>query len=498
MRRSVFTLLGVIEIALAVGLVIFGWRLPGEAEVQQSLDRFSHVSQGAERQVDALQSQVRDLRRPELTRIAESLGPQTQAVTTLLHKQQLDFEAIQAMSQSLHQVADGLDGWAETLDVERMQQLGVALGETADYLDQEVVPAARKAAEGINEATAELERDARLLGQLLATAPPDLQAARDIHNSLARFEQALGRVAPALQLDRLDEIREGFAGIRMALDTTAGQVENLAGYTYPVVRIDGFTPKVSQKPFWPAGEDIAVGVRQGIKGLDAADEELAQLNEEMPAIRDSLDESRQAMAATRQAMAQALEQQEEIEGLLHDLPLRSAALVEGLPKLGQSLAEVLQRTERMERVAVSLRLAREGLDASLMHWPALEQSLQQSAGVLRSTGGQFDRLLAQREQYVRGLVASTALADQFAQALPLFSDQLDVRLGEQELALEQLKGGLSEVNGAMPEVARGASELMTGVQWLVWLMAGMVGLHGLYVVIEARGKTSGSGMSPSA
>ncbi|HEY8504947.1 MAG TPA: hypothetical protein VIL46_10220 [Gemmataceae bacterium] len=495
MRRAVFVLLGVLELGLAAGLVAFAGRVPGRDQVGRGFARFAEVSGGAERQVDALRTQVADLRRPELQRLAERLGPQTRAVTAILGRREVNFAAVEALNRSLGQAARGLEGWAETLDADQARSLGTALAATADYLEKDVIPAARKAAAGMEQAAAGLEKDARRLATLLEKAPPDLRAARQIHEGLVRFDEALGRVAPALKLERLETIREGFAGMESALTTTAGQVEKFAGYTYPVVQIDGFRPKVEQRPFWPAGREIAKGLRQAVTGLKAADAELAKLHQELPALRQSLDASRDVVAATRRAMGKSLEQQAEIEALLRDIPKRSAALADELPQLGNTFAGMLRRAEQLAAVAGSLRKVRDGLDASLAHWPQLRASLKQSAAVLRGAQAQFERLLAQREEYERAAAASTELAEHFADLLPLFTDQLDVRLGEQEYALAQLKQGLSEVNASLPAAEETASELFATLRWLLWLVAGLVGVHGGYVLFDAAARP---GRAPEA
>jgi len=101
------------------------------------------------------------------------------------------------------------------------------------------------------------QADARRLQVLLKETPVDLKGARAVHDSLARFAEGLAKFKPALNLERLDTMREGFRGMQTSLATGAEQVERLGGFTYPVVAMNGLKPEVTQRPFWPEAGSVA-------------------------------------------------------------------------------------------------------------------------------------------------------------------------------------------------------------------------------------------------
>src|SRR5207244_752909 len=135
----------------------------------------------------------------------------------------------------------------------------------------------------------------------------------------------------------------------------------LAGYSYPVVKIDRLKPVVEQRPFWPEGEKIAEGMMKAAAGAKEAGKELDDLAGELPRLRASLDESRKGVDKTREALATALKQQDKVEPLLKDIPAHTARLAEELPTLGGDLSRLLRDTGRLKEVAVSLRQAQKGI-----------------------------------------------------------------------------------------------------------------------------------------
>src|SRR5258707_391306 len=83
---------------------------------------------------------------------------------------------------------------------------------------------------------------------------------------LGKYDEGLERLDARLQADRLGAMRDGFKSMEDALETSAGQVERMAGFTYPVVKMNGLKPVVEQKRFWPEGEQIAADLRKAAKG----------------------------------------------------------------------------------------------------------------------------------------------------------------------------------------------------------------------------------------
>jgi hypothetical protein len=486
MRRAVFLVFAFLEATVAGVLINLGWQLPGAAEVEYSFDGAGRVTQRAGAQVRLLRQQVNSLRRPEVHSLATDLQAQTRMITATLQDQPLDFDKVRLMRDALDMVASSLDELAATLDPASLGKLGDGLREAAGFLEDKVVPGAERAAAQLDESTAALRTDALRLSALLREAPLDLQVAREVHDSLARFSSGLAHMQSALRLQRMDAVREGFRGLETSLNTGADQVERLSGYTYPVVKFNGARPEISQRQFWPEGDQIAEGMRKAAAGVTAAGKELEGMAAELPRLRVSLDEGRRVVDRTREALATALKQQDKVEPLLKDAPLRAARLAEQLPLLGEDLARLLRDTKRLKDIASALRQAQQGIEAAVARWPDLRVALTGSAQALKVTSDQFDQVLRHRNEYEAAMQKSVVLAEDFATLLPLLTNQLAVQLQDQEQALDDLGQSIDEVGSALPVYAQTTSRLLETGRLLAWLVAAVVGLHSLYLVLSVR------------
>jgi chromosome segregation ATPase len=132
-----------------------------------------------------------------------------------------------------------------------------------------------------------------------------------------------------------------------------------------------------------------------------------------------------------------------------------------------------------QRLAKVLRESEGGVAASIENWPRVQANLNKAAEVLRQTQQQLDRALDNAEEYESALKRSTALARTFADALPLYTEQLEADLTRQETSLEELRGGLEQVRGAIPGFTDGTVKLLTLGRWLLLLVGGIVFVHGL-------------------
>ncbi len=490
MRRSVFLTLGMLELAVAVILVAVGWQLPGPAQVHEQLDRVCRVGQETEHQLKTLRGQLQVLRerRPQLHELALRLRQDMRTVTDQLRTQQIDYPTLTRVSDALGDVATGLDGLSETLDAEGVARVGMGLKTAADYLENQVAPAASEVAGRLDRATADMKADAERLSSLLRTAPLDLQAARDIYDSLGRFDGGLERLDAMLRLQRVDAMREGFKGLEDSLTTGAEQVERLSGYTYPAVRFEGLRPIVEAKQFWPEGERIAEGMRKAAKGATAAGAELEQVTKDLPKLRESLAESRNVATATRQALGKALQQQEKVEALLKDVPQHAARLAEELPRLGEALARVLRDTSGLRNVAGLLRQTHKAIDMAVARWPQLQRNLGRSAVLLRATQAQLHYVLEHRDEYETAMQRTLVVSRTFSAALPLLTEQLEADLQEQDRSLANLGDGVHEVTSALPAVDASAGRLVQTTRLLLILVSAVFALHGLSLVLGDRGR----------
>src|SRR6266849_5230195 len=136
MRRTIFRLLGILELVVGGVLVNLGYQLPSTADVERSFHSAECVTDRAGTQAKLLQQQVQGLRRMELQQLSVRLQKQTRAVTTMVRGQSVDFDTVRTMSDALGEVASGLSNFADTLDPAAVGKLSAGLGEAADFIDQ--------------------------------------------------------------------------------------------------------------------------------------------------------------------------------------------------------------------------------------------------------------------------------------------------------------------------------------------------------------------------
>ena len=60
------------------------------------------------------------------------------------------------------------------------------------------------------------------------------------------------------------------------------------------------------------------------------------------------------------------------------------------------------------------------------------------------------------------------------------------RLDDEEQTLSELGSGLEDVRNALPSYARTTTRLLQTARILAWLVAGIIGLHGGYLLAGVR------------
>ena len=70
--------------------------------------------------------------------------------------------------------------------------------------------------------------------------------------------------------------------------------------------------------------------------------------------------------------------------------------------------------------------------------------------------------------------------------LPEFTEGLDRQLAEQETALGDLGESLDQMGDGLPAYADTTSRLLQTARLLLWLVAGIVCLHGVYLILSVR------------
>ena len=350
MRKLPTILLGLVEWFLAAGLVALGLSLPERAEVRRSFDGARRVTGAAGEQVRRLWGEVDGLRRSRLPESAERLERASRTLAAAVRDQPIDFEAVRAVRDAAGRAADGLDHLATALDPSALGRLGEGLGSTADFLDHDVLPAADSAADDLEAASGRLKAGAESFAEVFRAAPSDLGPVRELHDGLARFDDGLASIHATLDPRRLAPMRQAADGAEGVVGEAARLAERAAGYSYPVVELDGIRPKVEQRPFWPSGGQVGADLRRVAGGVGAMDRELERLAVELPKMQAAVADSRRTIAATRSALGVALERREEVERLLAEMPAQSARLAEELPGLTAGLASALRDAGRLAAV----------------------------------------------------------------------------------------------------------------------------------------------------
>ena len=101
MRRTLFLVLGGLELAVAGVLGYLGSQLPTGQEISESFSRAERVTSRAGSQVGLLRKQVKGLKQVQLREVSERLAAQTRTVTKTLRVQAVDFDTVRTIRDSL-------------------------------------------------------------------------------------------------------------------------------------------------------------------------------------------------------------------------------------------------------------------------------------------------------------------------------------------------------------------------------------------------------------
>lgn len=483
MRRLLFPSLGLVEVIVAVALVLLGLNLPNDEDVRRSFAGGGKVTGAAGDQVRLLRGQVADLRRARLGPTAERLEVATRTVSAATRKSRVDFDAVRTIRDATGRAADGLDGLAGALDPEALAELGDGLGATADFLDRDVLPAAVKAADDLDAASGRLQAGVRRFAEVARAASLDLKPLRELHDGLARFDEGLAALHATLDPRRLAAIRQATEGAEGVVAEASRLARRAAGYTYPVVTLDGLKPRVGNRPFWPGGAEVGADMSKVAAGMAAMGREVDGLSKELPRIQAAVAESRETIGATREGLAVALARQQEVERLSAELPAQVVRLAEELPRLTADLSKALRGTERLRGVAVALRESRRGVDAAVASLPRVRSGLSGSASLLRATRDQLDQAVRNRAEYEAAREQVEGLAEELADLLPALAHGLEARLDGEEQILAEMAEGLTLVDAALPVYSRAISRSLIVGRLLALLVAAVAGLHGSSLIL---------------
>ncbi|MCE9533276.1 MAG: hypothetical protein K8T89_19430 [Planctomycetes bacterium] len=453
MMRPLYLLgIGILEALLASAFLVIGWFVPSPKLVVQSFDRLGNVTQGAEKQVDVMRSQVGEVRTKDFPEIMRQIKDQTATVSTNVRDSRIDFDAVAAMSNSLDAVAKGLQSWSATLDADKYgPTINMLLG-AADLIDhQTTTTAALKSLRTIDRSAA----INRSTSQKHSSEPHQDSPLRVQRESVFKLMSSGMSSTGGSKLegnDRLAEMRAGFRELEYSLGNAIRQVDVVSSATYPHFQsTGGLQPSFEMRSVWPEGKQTADGLRKAHASLQVANKELDLLASAIAPLQIDFAPRPQP----NENLDRFLDKQRDID------------------------------FERLHEAAASLRKMGLGVATTLRSWPELVETMHRSAIILNGSRKQLDSVLAQRVQYEKAMHGSERMTQNTMVVLDSYSTKLDARLSEQEHALRQMHGGLGEINSAIPSVARTTGDFLRVIRWLFWLSGALIGVHGLFVVGQA-------------
>ena len=478
MRRFIpaFALL---EIAAAVLLLALAASAPSDDDVRRGFEGARGATAAAASEARIAAREVAGLRRVGLDGREAELALARRALTALSEVPTVDFEALAALRDGLERGADGIEGLAAMADPEAIAALGSELGAAADLIDNRVVPASLEIAGRLEAASAPLGAGADRLVAALETASIDLEPLRDVYDGLGRLDEGLGAVGAMVDPGRLKAIGEAAVGAERVVDEAARLADRAAGYAYPVVELDGLTPRVRQRPFWPRADRVGQDLRKVADGMQAMEGQAEALALELPKVLASLEDGRRGLSATRKTLAVALARREEIERILAELPADAAALASSLPGLCDDLAGVLRGAERLGGLADALREAGRAAVGARERWPAIRADLRGSADVLRAASGRIDAAITGRDEAEAAWDRLAGASAAASRALPDSIRRIDDRLIEQQRTLEAMARGVGQLDASLPAFEGSLLRCLRIGRMLAVLVGLIAGAHGI-------------------
>jgi chromosome segregation ATPase len=248
----------------------------------------------------------------------------------------------------------------------------------------------------------------------------------------------------------------------------------------------GLVPSVETRPLWPEGKALVASLRATSDGSAALRKQLAALNRDLPRLRTSVQDARRVVDRASAALAGAAAREERLQALLMTPPDQVARLLDQAAALQDDLAAALRGAKQLRSVAAALRDMRQRVGEAAVRAPKVRDGLLNLADLLRKRQLDLQELIDNPGPYRASLDRTLTLIDAVTASLPLFTDHLDTKLEEEEQSLERLENSINEVTEVVPEMAQTASRLLQLTKLLLYLGAGIFGLHGVYLVCNAH------------
>ena len=490
--RRLLPALALLEIGSAVLLLLLAAAAPPRTEVRLGFEGARRATAAAAEGAGTAALEVAALRREGISGREAELELARRALAAVSEAPAVDFEALAALRDGLIRGADGIEAIASAADPEAIAGLGAELLAAADLIDDRVVPASLEVAGRLEAASAPLGAGAARLVAALESASIDLEPLREVHDGLGRLDEGLVAVGAMVDPARLEAIGEAAGGAERVVDEAARLASRAAGYTYPVVELDGLTPRVRQRSFWPRADRVGQDLRKVADGMEAMEGQAEALAVELPKVLRSLEDGRRGLSATRSTLAVALERREEIERILAEMPADAAALAAVLPAMAEELAGVLRGAERLGALAAALRDAGRAAEGARGRWPSIRADLDGSSAVLRAAGDRIDAAIAGRAEaeaaWARIAEASAAASN----TLPDSIRRLDDRLAEQQRILGTMARGIGQLDATLPTFEESLLRCLRIGRLLAVLVGLIAGAHG-FALLADRARRPGKG-----
>jgi ABC-type transporter Mla subunit MlaD len=486
MRRWTWITLGVLEVAGAVAMIALALGLPGSSDVRQARESALRTTAAASEQVRLLRDQVEGLRASSLDETTDRLEQASRALAVTLRGRTLDADKLAALRDATARAADGLDRAAASFDPAALGSLANGMDAAARLIDDQIVPASRRAADALTASTASLQTSSARFAALLRGTTPDLKPLVTLNDGLGQFEQGLGAVKEMLNPQAVAGLQIGLAGVSGTVKSVLPAAEQVASLSYPVPVLNGLVPSYRMQRLIANGPEIVDQIRQAIGVVDSINAVVAKFAARLPAILSAMDASRQAIAASRQVLTAALANREAVEGLLKEMTEQSARLAEDLPGLTGNLAEGLRSVATLGPMADALRRAGAGLRAGAGAWPEVQGGLKATAALLRASSEQVGHVIDQRANYEANLDQFAGLAESSSRVIAGLGDGLETRLDRERLVLTELGRGIDQTGRLLPAWTDAATAALHVARALALLLAAGLGVHGLSLLAAAR------------
>ena len=294
-------------------------------------------------------------------------------------------------------------------------------------IDFESVTKARDALRALSEVLDETGRALEpQLRQIVGGTDADaaVQVLRTMHDGLGSFDGGLKSVRDILDVDTMTGLKNGMEGARDLLRGIAKEVSRVWPGTNTTI----------------VPSDIGANLRKTADGIDSTRQIIDTIIANTPKLQQSLDESRKLVSGTQEMLTKVLKGQSELK----DTISRGSQLARNATKVITASAKMLALgSDQLGQVIEH----RSDYEQAVKHIPAIGKALEETLEVSRET--------------IKGLYGH-------------------------ERSLSALNDSLESIEKTVPETGIVVGQFVTISKALIWLVALMAGINGIYGCSVAR------------